>query len=69
MGTFAFLPDKTKMSYFMVVFFLFFAFNKYRDEIKKLTGKVLISLRKFKSDFEIAFLLRFLVVYFISPRD
>ena len=51
---FAFLPDKTEMSYFMVVFFLFFAFNKYRDEIKKLTGKDLISLRKLKSDFEIA---------------
>ena len=42
------------MSYFMVVFFLFSAFNKYRDEIKKLTGKDLISLRKLKSDFEIA---------------
>ena len=32
---FAFLPDKTEISYFMVVLFLFFAFNKYRNEIKK----------------------------------
>ena len=49
---FAFLPYKTEMSYFMVVFFLFFAFNKYWDEIKRLTGKDLISLRKLKSDFD-----------------
>ena len=31
---FAFLPDKTEISYFMVVLFLFVAFNKYRNEIK-----------------------------------
>ena len=51
---FAFLPDKTEMSYFMVVFFLFFAFKKYQEDIKKLTGKDLISLRKLKCDFEIS---------------
>ena len=51
---FAFLPDKTEMSYFMVVFFLFFAFKKCREDIKKITGKDLISLRKLKCDFEVS---------------
>ena len=49
---FCWLPDKKFISYYMVVFFLFFCFNKYRDEIRNLTGKDLIRLRKIKCDFE-----------------
>ena len=50
---FCWLPDKKFLSYYMVVFFLFFTFQKYRDEIRRLTGgKDLIRLRKIKCDFE-----------------